>query len=967
MSAERLRRFFVPVDGGYRIGRSIRDSCVFARHNVLTDPPFSRIDLVSCRNMLIYLGHDMQQRVVPTVHYALRPDGYLWLGSSETIGSYHEYFEPIDTQQKIYRKRGKLGSLPPLGVPGQRRPLPRPGSAVRPPELSTPLRDMQREADRLLLARYAPPSVLIRSDLEILQYRGDTSQYFSPASGRASLNVLKMLREGLVMGTRAAIEQAQSREMPVRREDLSIRIDGSDRQVAVEVIPIRSGIERAEFFMVVFDEMSVSPGRAVTAPALSPQTADGGIAGLKQELAATREYLQSVVEQHETANEELQSANEEVQSANEELQSVNEELETSKEEIQSSSEELETLNEELRSRNDELERVNNDLINLLSSVHIAMITLDSSMRIRRFTPMAEKLLNLIPADIGRPLSDMKLRLDVPDLDTLVTDAMDSMAGHEREVRDGEGRWHLLRIRPYRTLERKIDGAVIVLFDVDTLKRSQEMLRRHIELLDQAHEPIIMWEVDGGISYWNAAAEETYGFTREQALGRNPHELLLTSPDYPAFREVLFSEGAWTGELVHTRRDGQKVIVESRMVTVRDTRGQQLVVEANRPITERKESERILRRAADDLVAADRHKDEFLAMLAHELRNPLAPLRNVVSVLRSPRANEEVKSRALDVMQRQIANMARLIDDLLDVSRITLSQIELKHEIVDLADILRHVVELLHGQLEARGQTLHLTLPTQPLRVSGDPVRLEQIVSNLVGNATKYTHEGGNVWLSLEEAQAPAGSVAVVTVRDDGMGIQADKLPHVFDLFMRATRSIDQQQGGLGIGLTLVRRLTELHGGSVQAESDGPGAGSLFTVRLPLVSQEPARVPAPDPTPARQGTRRVLVVDDIADNVESLVLTLEHAGHEARGVDNGLQALEVAQTFGPDAIVLDIGMPGMDGYELARCLRRQPGRAKTVLIGLSGYGDANARQRASDAGIDHYLVKPPDLTLLLSLI
>ena len=375
---------------------------------------------------------------------------------------------------------------------------------------------------------------------------------------------------------------------------------------------------------------------------------------------------------------------------------------------------------------------------------MAIVMLGPNMRIRRFTPMAEKLLNLIPTDVGRPISDIKTNFDVPELDQIVADVMDSMSAHELEVRDRQGHWYLLRVRPYRTMENKIDGALMVLVDVDSLKRNEELLRQQTELLNQAHEPILMWNVDGEITYWNKAAEETYGFTRDQALGRVSHELLGTSPPFDELKGVLKRHRHWTGELIQTRRDGQKLIVESRMVVVRDPSGHDVVVEANRPITERKESERILRRMADDLVSADRHKDEFLAMLAHELRNPLAPLRNVVPLLRSASARQEEKERMLQIMERQIHNMARLIDDLLDVSRMTLSQIELRTEATDLSEVLRRVSEQNEFNVQAKKQRLHMSMPLEPLHVLGDPVRLEQVVTNLVNNACKYTPDGGNI-------------------------------------------------------------------------------------------------------------------------------------------------------------------------------------------------------------------------------
>jgi two-component system CheB/CheR fusion protein len=503
--------------------------------------------------------------------------------------------------------------------------------------------------------------------------------------------------------------------------------------------------------------------------------------------------------------------------------------------------------------------------------------------------------------------------------------------------------------------------------VDTLKRSQEMLRQQTELLNQAHEPIIMWEFDGDISYWNKAAEDTYGFTRDQALGRKAHELLLAAPALESYREELSRQGHWTGELVHTRRDGQKIIVESRMVVVTDTEGRRLVVQADRAITERKESERILRRLADDLVAADRNKDEFLAMLGHELRTPLAPLRNVVSLLRSDAVSRAEKGRALDIMERQISTMVRLIDDLLDVSRVTLSQIELRKTRLDLVALTRDVVEQNMTYFAARDQTLQVSVPPRPVYIEADRVRFGQILSNLLHNASKYTQRGGEISVTVEEpamlrdadtgGSVPMGEV-LIRVKDNGIGIPADKLRDIFNMFMRATRSIDADQGGLGLGLTLVKRLIELHGGRIDAYSEGPGRGSEFVVRVPSAGDS-SESTSPSGTQADSAgvkTLRIVVVDDNADVRESMASVLEVAGHEVAAAESAGRALELAREFRPDVMMIDLSMPDADGYELARRLRQSTADG-AMLVAVSGYGHSDARERARAAGFDAYLVKP----------
>ena len=529
VSPERLRRFFVEVDGSYRIAKSIRDMVVFARQNALADPPFSRLDLVACRNMLIYLEPVLQQRLIPLLHYSLRSDGYLWLGGSETIGSYRDLFELEDAKHKIYlRKVSKR--MPQLSVPS---PGTRPSAGEHPRRASVALPrefgpDAQREADRLLLSRYAPAGVIISEEFEVLQFRGDTGPYLAPAPGRASLTFLKMLREGLMVSVRGALTKARREKVVVREEGLRVRSNGGWREVDVEVVPLR-GAPGDSGFLVLFEE----PARRAEArtremaaemraasdktPAATDESNRIEIARLTQELSATREYLQSVIEQQEAANEELQSANEEVQSANEELQSINEELETSKEEIQSSNEELATVNDELQNRNLELTQTNNDITNLLSSVNMALVMLGADLRIRRFTQPAEKILNLIHADVGRPLTDIKLSIDVADLDVIIADVIDNVTTYEREVQDRNERWYLLRVRPYRA-ENRIDGAVIMLVDIDGIKRGEQSLReseQRFELLANS-APVLIWVNDlEGCRFVNRAFEEFVGRTEAE--------------------------------------------------------------------------------------------------------------------------------------------------------------------------------------------------------------------------------------------------------------------------------------------------------------------------------------------------------------------------------------------------------------------------------------------------------------------
>jgi two-component system, chemotaxis family, CheB/CheR fusion protein len=482
VSQDRLRRFFTKVEGGYRVSKIIRDMCIFAQHNVLNDPPFSRMDLICCRNLLIYLEPVLQSKVLSLFHYALRPGGFLVLGGSEGLGASTNLFAAEDRAHKIFlRKAGMVRQEIAVSVDSRaehrnygpvRIPPNRPDSVGN-------FAEAQKEFDRRLLSQYAPAAVFINEDMEILHTRGDVNRYLKLASGRASLSLLKMAREGLLVELRNAIARAKKANTPVAKRNVRIKNGNangeessaaqSTRLINLEVLPFTLGTGEEFYFMIVFQEAPLelpresstrrAPAKGETASVLKRT------AKLEQELAATKEYLQSVIETQEATNEELQSANEEILSSNEELQSTNEEMETAKEELQSANEELTTVNDELRSRNIEVSQINNDLINLLASTDIAVVMIGSDLTVRRFTPKAQKFLGLIPGDIGRPLSNINPAIEIADLQSMVSQVVSDFRPLERELTDRHGVHYQFRILPYRTLENKIDGAVITIVDI----------------------------------------------------------------------------------------------------------------------------------------------------------------------------------------------------------------------------------------------------------------------------------------------------------------------------------------------------------------------------------------------------------------------------------------------------------------------------------------------------------------------
>ncbi len=478
VTPERLRRFFQANESGYQINRSIRDLCIFSTQNVFSDPPFSRMDLVSCRNVMIYLGQALQKRVIPIFHYALNSHGFLMIGNTEgLLSAGSDLFETADKKQKIYRKKlvptpitfGFAVSQRDSQLQESERTVP---NSKAPQPLKAPA-DLQREADRLLLTRYAPPSVIVNSQMEIVQIKGHTGKFLELPSGKASLNILKMARPGLLVDLQKTMENSRQTGVEATTRDVSIGEDGEATRVTLRVIPVRTPVHLEENLLIVFESEAGYPPRDVAAQSsASPlsdderRTKDQQITQLKQELAATKEYLQAIIESQEATNEELQSANEEIQSGNEELQSTNEELQTSKEELESANEELHTVNEEMQHRNELLSQLNNDLTNLLSSVSLPLVMVGSDLSIRRFTPQAATVLGLDASDIGRPIPRVKLKIEIDNLEKAMLDVLENVQPKKFKVKDGDGSWYSCRLAPYRTLDNRIDGVVLSIVNLE---------------------------------------------------------------------------------------------------------------------------------------------------------------------------------------------------------------------------------------------------------------------------------------------------------------------------------------------------------------------------------------------------------------------------------------------------------------------------------------------------------------------
>jgi len=604
VSPERLRRFFTKEAAGYRINKELREMILFAKHDITTDPPFARIDLISCRNVLIYLSNPLQRRIIPSFHYALNPGGYLLLGNSETVGKDTDLFSAVNARLRIYVKKTTSLRLPNLVAKGKAPADP--GNKKGRIRVPAVVLDYQQAADRLVLRTFVPPGVLVNKDMDVLQFRGRTSPFLEPPQGGVGMNIAVMAQESLSLEIHKAIEESLEKGSPIRKTGIGI-LDGPQvLRVNLSILPIHLPDATESCFLVLFenaDEPAFPPAapahRAATGPAV-----DEEMAMLRIGLAASREYVQTIREQCEAVYEELKTANEELESSNEELQSSNEELETAKEELQSANEELATTNEELRTRNGELVQVNDDLTNLLGSVQIPIIMLGGDLRVRRFTPTAAKALHLGGPDIGRPIGNIRFIIPDFDFEQQVKDVIASQEPVAREVLDQSGCWRSVRIHPYRSSDGSVDGAVVVLLDIDAIKRAQQRLQESGDyaraIVNTVRKPLLILDGELRIQSANTSFYRLFGVEPEYTVGRPLHQVdgasqwqtpeILSLLRIPPESGGIFEDVEATLDLPAGRRS---LLLSARRLLQEDGRTRMTLLAID-DITERKLAERDLR-------------------------------------------------------------------------------------------------------------------------------------------------------------------------------------------------------------------------------------------------------------------------------------------------------------------------------------------------------------------------------------
>ncbi len=960
-------QYFTENDGHAKIRGRIRDLVTFATHNVLSDPPFSQMDIVSCRNLLIYLKPQAHDRVLKRLHFALREGGLLVLGSAETVARQGRLFEEISKSLGIFRARAARGNerLQIQARPTRRRTRMSAATAESLPASTVVTRGPDRRIEQFVLRERTPACVAIDENLEIQHFYGVTERYLVPPSGESRQDLLAWIRPGFYIQLRAVLKQVIDTGKVLAAEG-HIDYYGEARRVQCTVEPLAASIGMQNLYLVTFNDIGESALKNIS----EEEAQEPIVRELELELTDTRRELQHTIEQLDSAAEDHDARNEDLQSLNEELQSSNEELEASKEELEALNEEIVTINRELEQKNHELAETNVDLNTLFTSTGIPTVYLNSALQVRRFTAAASAVMRLEPSDLGRSINNIKERFSGGQTVAICRQVLETGELHRSEIVTDDEFTYSRQIVPYAGDDANIGaGVCITFFDTTIQKRMLRASDAAFEyakaIVETVRTPVIV--LDGHLQIHSTNASFRSLISSDDGFVGS----ILSDSLSPGWNTMPLDQVLKTlitsGEPVNDfeiKNQDRTILVNARRIDSETPLDQRLVLSFEE-VTKQRRVQQLQRERTDELTSDARRKDEWIAMLGHELRNPIGAIGSGVALLKSESLDAGRRNRTVQMMDRQLLQVAELLDGLLDAARIISGKLELKRELVDLTEIAQSTIDTVKGQIDAKSHSLTVNLPpSKTVWVNGDRSRLIQVVANLLVNAIKYTEPGGQIRFDVS-AEA---ETATIQVRDSGIGILAGLKDIMFEIFTQGPRALDRSDQGLGLGLPLVRTLVELHNGDVDVFSAGENKGSTFTVRLPRVSA----LAAVDETPrsgnglrpaAAVRSRRILITDDQRDAAEALGHLLDFKGHQVKIATSGVDALCIARQFKPEVALLDIGMPDMDGYELAVCLRQEC--PDTLLIAVTGYQkDAHHLDKA---GFNHYLIKPVQTDRLYELL
>jgi two-component system, chemotaxis family, CheB/CheR fusion protein len=961
VSPERLSRFFIRQDHNYRVTTDLRECVVFAAHDLLSDPPFSRMDLVACRNVLIYLQPEVQQHVLSVFRYALNDDGTLFLGAAESLGAAATLFEPNIKQGQIYRPTRQTRPAPVRlpALPSSNPPSPTAAQAPAGPPRGNP----EEIANRAMVEAYAPASVLINQRGEALYFHGAVDRYLAVSSGKASLDLAGMARSGLSAKLRLVVRLAVKRRDRQVLKGVPMRRGRRPVLVTIDVHPVPADTE--DLFLVSFvDETQAiveHSGRA------KPTAAESSvIARLEQDLNTTREELQATILDLENSNEELRSSNEQAMSLNEELQASNEELEAAKEELQSMNEELSTLNTQLQENLQRQRIIGDDLRNVLSSSDTATLFLDAGLRIRFFTPAIQRLFNIRQADVGRAIGDFTQNFADPDLTRDAERTLIELVPIRREVLAGSGGWFNRRVLPYLTADRKFEGVVVTFADVTDLKRAEQLATTAQasaeNIVNTVREPLVILDDQQLVVSANRAFYQFFGVDAASTVGQRLRDVrggVVDAPEFDVLIERLLADGepvdGFETRLLTGSGDERIVVLNAREVR-HEGRGVRRILVSMEDTTDTLRISRELREARDAAETASSEKSRFLMAVSHDLRQPLQTMLLLQGVMAHQAPDEAARELVAD-FGAALDEMNDTMNALLDINQLQTGAIR-----PAFADF---PIQLMFDRIRSefrettRAKELELRIVDSSAIVHTDHRLLERIIQNLMSNAVKYT-DAGSILLGCRRR----GDMVRIEVWDSGIGIPPDQLRLIFQENYRIDAPIGARNG-LGLGLSIALRFAQLLDHVLDVRST-PGKGSVFSVEVPpgATSRRAAQARGlPAAHVSSPGGAKVLVVDD-DDGVRRAMRTLLQAAGYAVETYGSAEALLATER--PDhacCLLIDNGLPGISGIELLETLR---GRGDTIAaIIVTALAEPQLAARAARAGVAEFLEKPVAGDVLLA--
>ncbi|MEZ2354246.1 CheR family methyltransferase [Caballeronia sp. RCC_10] len=980
LSPARLAQYFTREGNRYRLVKSLRDTVIFAAHNLLRDPPFSRIDLISCRNLLIYLDRRAQKRVLEAFHFSLRPQGLLFLGTAESADFAHELFSPVDKSRKIYRvvPNASTSALPTYANI-QQYPFDGGGQTFFTSPTGSKAADVEVPDQARSFDLFGPPLIVVRKDGTIVHRSANAIRLSEDVRQARAVNIFAIVREDAHPRLRQALQHCI--EAGRRQDEEALPFSTASGEIAVDLSfrPYHDPARDERLISLTCDLLTPLP---VASSAMSGEPADQTLDSLRQALAGSEGRVRSSLEHAQKSAEELRASNEELQAMNEELRSATEELEASREELQSLNEELVTVNSELVSKVNEAARVSDDLKNLIALVGVATVFVDRTLHIKRYTSPAEALFNILPSDTGRPLQHLTHKLDYPEMIDDLRTAFESLTKIEKEVQSRDGRTFLARVLPYRTDDDRIDGAVLALIDITGQKAAQAEARVSEEKLQLAaretHDfAIIVLDDAGVVVSWNAGASHIFGYKAEEMLGGSL-DAIFTGDDrsdgVPAReRGKARSKGRAEDERWYATKSGEHVFCSGFLSRI-DVPGfsgfTKIVHDATqRKLVQGRKDLALARQRADytEIQKLSRLKDEFIAVLSHELKNPLNLIHMKAEILaRIPEARHIGRVREVaDAIQKSVLTQAKIIDDLLDFSRIQTGKLSLRFEPTDVASIVRSIAEAIRDDFVANRIDLQLHVPATPVFIAADSVRIEQIIWNLLSNAIKFTPPGGTVTVRLQQE----ADKVCLEVADTGVGIAPGLLESIFEIFQQAPNVPSRARAmGLGIGLSLVRQLARLHGGTVEAFSEGERRGARFVVSLPAEASFAHRQAGDKPADLSVfAGARVLLIEDSEESLQAMADLFSVYDARVTTSVNAAEALQAAKASDFDFIITDVNLPDLDGYQVVAQLRQLQNCSGVPIVAVTGRPVAQEETRARDAGCDACLAKPFNLQALAEVI